>query len=184
MGRSDLQPLLSQQLEMEKSLTVSIPSICNNDKAKAIKHVTDHLMSTWRQRVKRALKSLYVESEQPLFLNQSSLNLRKFLSMVPIDKLTDLIMAKAEVMLVSDSYSESVSNIRRNLGTEVNTLYHSMVRTEEDSFNDFISGIEKYLDWYCDPAGSESFTHKDALEEAMGDTVVDTEYIQWPYSVR
>ena len=63
-------------------------------------------------------------------------------------------------------------------------MYHSLLRTEENSFQDFTQGLSKYQDWFCHPRASDCLTHKDALEDSMKNVAVDLRVNTWPRSVR
>ena len=75
---------LQKQLEMEKSLMVSVPSIVGNVDAGAIREFTESLSSTWRQRVRHALSRIYTKvrnnfSEVEIIKNNKiDVNLYKF----------------------------------------------------------------------------------------------------------
>ena len=184
LSRDQLDQLLEKQLEIEKSLLVEVPSITEHPHAETIKTFTDSLKQQWRRRVENALERLYIKGSQPIFSKGQQVNLRQFLTVLPPEKLTDIVMARTEEMLTDENYSDSITNIRTKFGDDVNTMYHTIVRTDPGSFKDYLEGINKYQDWYCHPQDSEAVTHREALEISMKDASVDTKMLTWPRSVR
>ena len=60
---------------------------------------------------------------------------------LPLDKLTDIVMDKAEDLLSCEMFSLPAGTIKIGLGEEVMAMYHSMLRTEENSFRDYQQGL-------------------------------------------
>ena len=184
MERSELESLMRRQLDYEKSLSVPIPNIKRNDSAPILGEFTNSLRDTWRRRVKEALERIFTKSNPLSYEQGIKLNLRQFLSVLPAESLADIVMARVEEMLTNENFSESVPRLKGRLGDDVMTMYHTLVRTEADTFQEYVQGLHQYHEWYCQPEGSGILTHREAVQQAMKDVSVDTQLLTWPKSVR
>ena len=180
----DLRALLKKQISHEKSHRVTIPSIVQHKHAEALRTFHNSLKKTWRKRIMESLEDLDIRSQQPIYSGGVSANLRQFLTVLPKEMLTEVIMARAEEMLTSEGFSQSTIMVMAILGDDVMMKYQDMLRTEEDSFDSFLQGISRYQDWYCQPQGSGVMTHREAVQTAMETSQIDTRMTSWPKSVR
>ena len=87
--------------------------------AEALREFKESLESAWRVRVKNALSRIYTKSEQPFYAKGSKLNLRLFMTSLPLDKLMDIVMAQVEDLLSCEMFSLPAGSIKFGLGEEV-----------------------------------------------------------------
>lgn len=111
--------------------------------------------------------------------------MHQFLTCVPMEQLTDIILATARNNINSENFSLPVSSIIASLGNDVMTAYHINLKTNDgtNSFSDYLSSLSHYYDWYCSPQ-SGSPTHRAAIQAVTGDLTLDQSFTMWPKSVR
>lgn len=186
MEREELEPLLARQLEMETSQTVHIPSIMSTPNSANFRDFTNSLEDVWRGKVFEALdKKISSRQKLPIWLRGSTINMHQFLTCVPLEQLTDILLATAKDNIHSDNFSLSVPRIISQLGHEVMTAYHTNLKTSDttNNFSDYLSAVSKYHDWYCSPDPSTP-SHRAALQSVTEDLTLDQGYTMWPRSVR
>jgi len=188
MAREEFDPLLTKQLEMEMSQLVKIPSISAsyNKKTEQFREFTSSLESNWRERVSRTLdRKMSSRRKLPIYLRGTTINMQQFMTCVPLEQLTDIIIAAVKNNINSENFSLPVSHIIKTLGEEVMTTYHSNLKTNDTTtnFSDYTSSLSRYHDWYCKPQGG-SATHREAIHSVTKELSLDQTFTMWPRSVR
>ena len=179
-----MSQLLRRQISDERRHRVSIPSIVEHQHSDTFRSFYNSLKRTWRRRIMDALEDLDIKSQQPIYAYGSSANLRPFLTALPKEKLTEVIMARAEEMVTSEGFSMSVIMVTLSLGDDVMRMYQDLLRTEEDSLEKYLEGLARYQDWFLQPRDSGVSTHREAVQRSMEDTHLDSRMTSWPRSVR
>jgi len=188
LNRQDLDPLLKRQLEMETTPMVKIASISNKSTptTQKFRQFTDSVEDDWRVTVSQALSSkISSRKKLPIYLRGSTINMHQFLTCVDIEKLTDILLARATDIINSENFSRPVTQIISGLGNDVMTAYHLSVKTNDstNSWSDYLSSLNRYYDWYCDPQfGSPN--HRTAIHSVTEDLTLDKKLTAWPRSVR
>eukprot|EP00092_Neocalanus_flemingeri_P017911 GFUD01019377.1.p1 GENE.GFUD01019377.1~~GFUD01019377.1.p1 ORF type:complete len:1482 (+),score=337.24 GFUD01019377.1:704-5149(+) len=187
LDRPDLNPLLKRQLEMETSQTVNIPAISNKSKysTQKFREFTHSLESTWRARVSKALAwKMSLGKKFPFWKRGSTINMHQFLSCVPLEQLTDIILATATANM-NENYSRSVTHIISDLGNDVMTAYHINLKCNDSSssWSDYVGSLNHYYDWYCEPQNG-SPNHRTAIHSVTGDLTLEHSLTMWPRNVR
>ena len=182
MESETLKKALKDQLDMESKLLVPIPSICKTESSKALKTFTDKLLAEWEENIRREIDKKYLKT-LPIWETGSKVRYNNFLTFLPPEKLSEIILSKAVTMLTSEGFSEPVPYIRLDLGESVMQAYHNSIKTDQESFEMFREGMDQYFDWFCNPRSKES-THRDALAKAMWKVSLGGKMKKWPKSLK
>ena len=157
MDCQQLREGLQKQVETERQLMVPIPSLFRTENSALLKTFLDNLCEEWRRNIRKQLQTkIYRRNSLPIWEVGSSVRYNNFLTFLPPEKLTEIILAKAVTILTRDGFSESLPFIRAELGESLMKAYHMSIKTEEEPFEDFFEGMTRYHDWYCDPKVSGS----------------------------
>ena len=157
MDCQQLREGLQKQVETERQLMVPIPSLFRTENSALLKTFLDDLVEGWRRNIGKQLQTkIYGRNSLPIWEVGSSVRYNNFLTFLPPEKLTEIILAKAVTILIRDGFSEPLPFIRAELGESLMKAYHMSIKTEEEPFGDFFQGLTRYHEWYCDPKVSGS----------------------------
>merc|ERR1719300_334433 len=111
--------------------------------------------------------------------------MHQFISCVPIDVLTQIIVSTAKANIYSENFSFPVRSIINDLGNEVMAAYHTRLKTNEDNsyMEHYLESLSRYYDWYCSPQGGRS-THREAIHSVTEDISLNQQFVKWPKSIR
>ena len=188
LERSELDPLVEQQLRSEKQQTVKVSSIVKEQFK--ISEVTQTFMSGLEQEWRSKLTSILTKQRKsrlklgPL-QNGKRLDLFLFLSCVPVPVLVDIVLSTVKHLNQNaETYSLPSHQLISQLGNEVMNAYffHTKVYKNESFLPDFSASYSRYLDWFSAP-GSGERTHRAALLGACQDLGLEEVGLRWPTEV-
>jgi len=188
MERKDLDDLLSRQIEMELRPSITIPSISRKSKEETerFRNFTTSLEAEWSEKISETLvKKMTARNKLPSYLRGTTINMHQFMTCIPIEQLTDIILVKMKEVINSESFSLPVSLMTFSLGNEVMLAYHKNLKTNDtsNSFSNYISSLSRYHDWYCNPQKG-SPNHRVAIQSVTEDLCLEQNFTVWPKSVR
>jgi len=188
LRREQLDDLLTRQLKMEMKQSVTIPSISRKSKEQTeqFRKFTAGIESQWREKISETLaKKVSARNKLPSYLRGTTINMHQFLTCIPLNQLTDIILAMVRNVINSENFSLPVALMTHSLGNEVMLAYHKNLKTNDTShsFRDYVSSLSQYYDWYCSPQ-SGSPNHRAAIQSVTEDLCLEQTFTVWPKSVR
>lgn len=180
LGRAELEPLVEQQISIERQLSVRVSSIFKDDQCTNYKTFTtfmDDLELEWRDRLTYAVNRRLKLNKRAIggkgkYLNMNS---KMLLSVVPVSTLVDIIInITNEICKSGETYSLSANSLCLNLGREVMNAYHlkSKVENNKNFMAEYLEVYSRYLDWYVDPSSGD-VNHRAAWLRACKDFSID-----------
>merc|ERR1719315_887679 len=113
-------------------------------KTEQFREFTNGIESDWREKISETLeRKISSRNKLPSYLRGTTINMHLFLTCIPVDQLTDIIIAMVRNIIHSENFSMPVSLMIHSLGKEVMLAYHKNLKTSDtsNSFSDYVSSL-------------------------------------------
>lgn len=194
----DFEQLLKEQLAMEQSGYVHVPSIvcANNDQG--AKDTVATLCSKWTDRLTTAVEerimSLQRKSKHVGRVKRNanaipSVPVFPFLQLMPARTYAELMVDEiANLLSLSETYSSSVTVLQKGLGWRVERLFRlSKLSDDKDAMATLTCVLQDYISWFKNPSESDIWSAREAIlssEARYGNEIFFNEAQKsWPFSV-